>query len=50
MEEWTEIVGAMEQITISPQGIPGKREKILTEVGEEEWVAWNKEKDKGVPF
>jgi hypothetical protein len=48
MEEWAEIVGAMEQITISPQGIPGKREKILTEAGEEEWVRWNKERDKEV--
>jgi hypothetical protein len=50
MEEWTEIVGAMEQITISPQGIPGKREKILTEAGEEEWVGWNRERDKRVSF
>jgi ferric-dicitrate binding protein FerR (iron transport regulator) len=50
IEEWTEIVGTMEQITISPQGIPGKKEKILTEMGEEEWVAWNKERDKGVSF
>ena len=29
------------------RGIPDKREKILTEVGKADWVAWNEERDKG---
>jgi len=46
MEEWIEIIiGAREQISISPQGIPGQRERILSEAGEEEWVAWNQARD-----
>ena len=48
MEEWTQIVEAVHQIYISPQGVPGKPEKITTEAGEEEWVAWNQERDKGI--
>jgi len=51
MEEWIEIViGAMEQISISPQGIPGRQERIVSEAGEEEWVAWNQERDKAIRY
>jgi hypothetical protein len=47
MEEWIEIViGAMQQVSISPEGVPGKPERIVTEAGEEEWVTWNQERDK----
>jgi len=49
-EEWVRIVvGKMQQVSISPEGIFGAPEKIVGEAGEEEWVAWNQERDRLLP-
>lgn len=50
MEEWTAIVKAMQQITISPQGVPSKPESFDPKSDADEWVKWNQERDKQVRF
>jgi hypothetical protein len=50
MEEWTAIVKAMQQITISPQGVPSKPEDFDPKADADDWVRWNQEKDKQLPF
>ncbi len=50
MEEWTAIVKAMQQITISPQGVPSKPEDFDPKADADEWVRWNQARDKNVAF
>ncbi len=50
MEEWTEIVKAMQQITISPQGIPSKPQDFDPKAEADDWVKWNQERDKELDF
>ncbi len=50
MEEWTEIVKAMQQITISPQGVPSKPEDFDPKADADDWVKWNQERDRDVSF
>ncbi len=50
MEEWTEIVKAMQQISISPQGVPSKPQDFDPKTDADDWVKWNQERDKGVSF
>ena len=50
MEEWTAIVKAMQQITISPQGVPSKPEDFDPKADADEWVRWNQERDKETSF
>ncbi len=50
MEEWTEIVKAMQQITISPQGVPSKPQDFDPKEDADDWVKWNQERDRGVSF
>jgi len=50
MEEWTTIVKAMQQITISPQGVPSKPETFDPKADADDWVKWNQERDKETPF
>jgi hypothetical protein len=50
MEEWTAIVKAMQQITISPQGVPSKPEDFDPKADADEWVKWNQERDKETSF
>ncbi len=50
MEQWTAIVKAMQQITISPQGVPSKPEDFDPKTDSDEWVRWNQARDKNVTF
>jgi len=50
MEEWTEIVKAMQQISISPQGVPSKPEDFDPKADVDDWVKWNQERDKAISF
>lgn len=50
MEEWTAIVTAMQQITISPQGVPSKPQDFDPKADLDDWVKWNQERDKQVHF
>ncbi len=50
MEEWTTIVKAMQQITISPQGVPSKAEDFDPKADADDWVRWNQQRDKETRF
>jgi len=50
MEEWTTIVRAMQQISISPQGVPSKPETFDPKSDADDWVKWNQERDKETQF
>lgn len=50
MEEWTAIVKAMQQITISPQGVPSKPQDFDAKADQDDWVKWNQERDKKITF
>src|SRR5208283_5366527 len=45
MEEWTYIVKAMQQISISPQGIATQPQDFDPKTETDEWVRWNQERD-----
>jgi hypothetical protein len=45
MEEWTYIVKAMQQISISPQGIATQPQDFDPKTDADEWVRWNQERD-----
>jgi ferric-dicitrate binding protein FerR (iron transport regulator) len=46
MEEWTVIVKAMQQITISPQGVASQPQDFTPQQDMDDWVKWNQERDK----
>jgi hypothetical protein len=50
LEEWTAIVQAMQQISISAQGVPTKPEAFDPKTDADDWVKWNQERDKRVRF
>jgi hypothetical protein len=45
-EEWVEIVGALQQFTIAPDGTRKKEKFSLEEDIKLDWVKWNMERDK----
>jgi len=46
LEEWTVIVKAMQQISITSQGVPSKPENFDPQADADDWVKWNQERDK----
>jgi hypothetical protein len=48
MEEWIRIVEAMQQITVSPEGIPSKPRTFTMEEDLNDWVQWNLERDRQI--
>ncbi len=50
VEEWTAIVMAMQQITISPHGVPSKPREFDPMADQDDWVRWNQERDKEMSF
>lgn len=50
MQEWSAIVQAMQQITISPQGVPSKPENFDPKADADDWVKWNQERDRQMSF
>ncbi len=50
MEEWTVIVQAMQQISISPQGVASKPQNFDPKADADDWVKWNQERDKEISF
>jgi len=49
MDEWVEIVEALQQITIDQKGGYEKEDFDLKTVSEDPWVAWNMSRDDQVP-
>jgi len=45
MEEWTVIVKAMQQVSISPQGVASKPQDFTPQQDMDDWVKWNQERD-----
>jgi len=48
MEEWHVIVKAMQQISITPQGVASKPQDIDPKADADDWVKWNQEMDKAI--
>lgn len=48
MEEWTVIVKAMQQISISPQGVASKPQDFDPKADADDWARWNRERDKEI--
>ena len=50
MEEWHVIVQAMQQVTISSQGVASQPQDFDPKADADDWVKWNQERDKQVVF
>jgi hypothetical protein len=50
MEEWTVIVRAMQQMTVSPEGVASKPQDFTPQQDMDDWVQWNQERDKQLSF
>lgn len=50
MEEWHVIVKSFQQITISPEGKPSEPKDFTPQEDADDWVRWNQERDKQIPF
>jgi hypothetical protein len=48
MDEWVHIVERMEQITVSPEGIPTKPRAFTAGEDLNDWVRWNLERDRTI--
>ena len=46
MQEWTYIVGAMQQINIQPDGTPSEPFRFSPEADLDDWVRWNMDRDR----
>jgi len=46
MEQWTRIVGAMQQINIQPDGTPSEPFRFSAEADLDDWVRWNMDRDR----
>ena len=45
MEEWVEVVKALQQITIDAKGGFEKQDFSLEQISEDPWIAWNMARD-----
>ncbi len=45
MEEWTVIVQAMQQVSVSPQGIASQPQNFDPKADMDDWVLWNQKRD-----
>jgi hypothetical protein len=50
MEEWHVIVKAMQQVSISSQGVASQPQDFDPQADADDWVKWNQERDKQVQF
>lgn len=50
MEEWTVIVKAMQQVSVSPQGVASKPQDFDPKEDADDWVRWNQDRDKATSF
>jgi FecR protein len=50
LQEWTYIVHAMQQITVSPQGAASQPQNFDPKADADEWVKWNQERDTTTTF
>ena len=48
MGEWVQILEAMQQITVSPEGIPSVPRPFTMEEDLGDWVQWNLERDRQI--
>jgi hypothetical protein len=46
MEEWVRIVEAMQQLTVSPEGVPSVTRAFTMDEDLNDWVQWNLERDR----
>ena len=50
LEEWLVIVQAMQQVTVSPQGVASVPSLFTAEDDADEWVQWNRQRDTLLTF
>lgn len=50
LEEWYVIVKSFQQVTISPDGVASQPQDFDPQADADEWVKWNRERDKQVQF
>jgi len=50
LQEWHVIVKSFQQVTISPDGVASQPQDFNPEADADEWVKWNRERDKQVRF
>jgi hypothetical protein len=50
MEEWHVIVKSFQQVTISPEGKPSEPKDFTPQEDADDWVKWNRERDRDIQF